>query len=71
MATAQPTPGDTEYTIFHRGAPIGREVVHVARTRDGWIYLMCNKEKFWVELCRRIDRPEWPFSCWSFSPRAG
>jgi succinate---hydroxymethylglutarate CoA-transferase len=29
------------------------------RTRDGWIYLMCNKEKFWVELCRRIDRPEW------------
>ncbi len=29
------------------------------RTRDGWIYLMCNKEKFWVELCRRIGRPEW------------
>jgi len=29
------------------------------RTRDGWIYLMCNKEKFWAELCRRIDRPEW------------
>jgi len=29
------------------------------RTRDGWIYLMCNKEKFWIELCRRIDRPEW------------
>jgi crotonobetainyl-CoA:carnitine CoA-transferase CaiB-like acyl-CoA transferase len=29
------------------------------RTRDGWIYLMCNKEKFWAELCRRIDRPQW------------
>jgi crotonobetainyl-CoA:carnitine CoA-transferase CaiB-like acyl-CoA transferase len=29
------------------------------RTRDGWIYLMCNKEKFWGELCRRIARPEW------------
>jgi crotonobetainyl-CoA:carnitine CoA-transferase CaiB-like acyl-CoA transferase len=29
------------------------------RTRDGWIYLMCNKEKFWAELCRRIGRPEW------------
>ena len=29
------------------------------RTADGWIYLMCNKEKFWGELCRRIGRPEW------------
>jgi len=29
------------------------------RTRDGWIYLMCNKEKFWGELCRKIGRPEW------------
>ncbi len=29
------------------------------RTRDGWIYLMCNKEKFWGELCRRIGHPEW------------
>jgi hypothetical protein len=34
---AQPTPGDAEYTIFHRGAAIGREQVHVARTKDGWI----------------------------------
>jgi succinate---hydroxymethylglutarate CoA-transferase len=29
------------------------------RTRDGWIYLMCNKEKFWGVLCRKIGRPEW------------
>jgi crotonobetainyl-CoA:carnitine CoA-transferase CaiB-like acyl-CoA transferase len=29
------------------------------RTRDGWIYLMCNKEKFWAVLCRKIGRPEW------------
>src|SRR5262245_42340923 len=29
------------------------------RTRDGWIYLMCNKEKFWAELCRKIGRAEW------------
>ena len=29
------------------------------RTRDGWIFLMCNKEKFWSELCRRIGRAEW------------
>ncbi len=28
-------------------------------TQDGWIYLMCNKEKFWTVLCGKIDRPEW------------
>jgi succinate---hydroxymethylglutarate CoA-transferase len=28
-------------------------------TRDGWIYLMCNKEKFWPILCELIGRPEW------------
>lgn len=29
------------------------------RTGDGWIYLMCNKEKFWGALCRAVGRPEW------------
>ena len=29
------------------------------KTKDGWIFLMCNKEKFWPNLCERIDRPEW------------
>ena len=29
------------------------------RTRDGWIYLMCNKEKFWPVLCGKLGRPEW------------
>ncbi len=33
----QPAPGDAEYTIFYRGAAIGRENVHLARTKDGWI----------------------------------
>lgn len=28
-------------------------------TKDGWIYLMCNKEKFWPELCNQLGRPEW------------
>ena len=28
------------------------------RTSDGWIYLMCNKEKFWGELCRALGRPD-------------
>jgi len=29
------------------------------RTADGWIFIMCNKEKFWPILCRKIDRPDW------------
>ena len=29
------------------------------RTRDGWIYLMCNKERFWPALCEKLGRPEW------------
>ncbi len=28
-------------------------------TADGWIYIMCNKEKFWPALCEVIDHPEW------------
>ena len=29
------------------------------RTQDGWIYIMCNKEKFWPILCEAIEKPEW------------
>lgn len=29
------------------------------RTQDGWIFIMCNKEKFWPVLCEKIGRPEW------------
>jgi len=29
------------------------------RTADGFIFIMCNKEKFWPILCQRIGRPEW------------
>ena len=29
------------------------------RTCDGWIYLMCNKEKFWPALCEKLGHPEW------------
>lgn len=29
------------------------------RTKDGWIFLMCNKEKFWGNLCEKLGRPEW------------
>jgi succinate--hydroxymethylglutarate CoA-transferase len=29
------------------------------RTRDGWIFIMCNKEKFWGVLARALGKPEW------------
>lgn len=29
------------------------------RTRDGWIFVMCNKDKFWPVLTALLDRPEW------------
>ena len=28
------------------------------KTADGWIYLMCNKEKFWPLLCEKTGRPD-------------
>jgi crotonobetainyl-CoA:carnitine CoA-transferase CaiB-like acyl-CoA transferase len=27
-------------------------------TKDGWLFVMCNKEKFWPVLAERIGRPE-------------
>ena len=32
--------------------------VQTVRTKDGWIYVMCMKDKFWEELARRIGRPD-------------
>jgi crotonobetainyl-CoA:carnitine CoA-transferase CaiB-like acyl-CoA transferase len=29
------------------------------RTRDGWIFIMCNKEKFWPPLAYELGHPEW------------
>jgi succinate---hydroxymethylglutarate CoA-transferase len=29
------------------------------RTRDGWLFIMINKENFWAPLCEGIGRPEW------------
>ncbi len=29
------------------------------RTKDGWIFVMCNKEKFWGVLATELGRPEW------------
>ena len=29
------------------------------RTKDGWIFIMCNKEKFWRILAAALGKPEW------------
>lgn len=29
------------------------------RTRDGWIFIMCNKDKFWAVLANALGKPEW------------
>ena len=29
------------------------------RTGDGWIFIMCNKEKFWTALCDALGHAEW------------
>jgi crotonobetainyl-CoA:carnitine CoA-transferase CaiB-like acyl-CoA transferase len=28
-------------------------------TKDSWVLIMCNKEKFWTELVQILGRPEW------------
>jgi crotonobetainyl-CoA:carnitine CoA-transferase CaiB-like acyl-CoA transferase len=29
------------------------------RTKDGWLFVMCNKEKFWTALAEAVGKPEW------------
>ena len=29
------------------------------KTANGWIFIMCNKEKFWPILCQKVDRHDW------------
>jgi succinate--hydroxymethylglutarate CoA-transferase len=29
------------------------------RTADGWLFVMCNKEKFWSLFADALDRPDW------------
>jgi crotonobetainyl-CoA:carnitine CoA-transferase CaiB-like acyl-CoA transferase len=49
---------DIDVSLFDSAHP-SLTPCQLYRTRDGWIYLMCNKEKFWPSLCRAIDKPEW------------
>jgi crotonobetainyl-CoA:carnitine CoA-transferase CaiB-like acyl-CoA transferase len=31
----------------------------LCRTKDGWVFVMCNKEKFWPVLAEALGKPEW------------
>lgn len=42
-----------------RGAHPSITPSQMYRTRDGWIFLMCNKEKFWPILVDAVGRPDW------------
>ena len=53
---------------LNAGKAIGREArsahpsltpSQLYKTQDGWIFLMCNKEKFWGVLAQCVGRPEW------------
>ena len=31
----------------------------LCRTKDGWLFIMCNKEKFWTALADAVGKPAW------------
>ncbi len=41
-----------------RGAHPSLTPSQLYRTADSWIFIMCNKEKFWPALCAAIERPD-------------
>lgn len=43
-----------------RSAHLSLVPCQLCRTADGFIYIMCNKEKFWLDLCEGLNRREWP-----------
>lgn len=58
VAMWQLNAGFTQQRV-RRSAHFSLTPCQLYRTRDDWIYLMCNKEKFWQLLCEKIDRPDW------------
>lgn len=51
--------GGTVTGRMPRGAHPSLTPSQLYKTKDGWLSIMCNKEKFWPELCRAIDKPGW------------
>ena len=46
---------DAEQTRVERSAHFALVPCQLFETSNGWIYIMCNKEKFWINFCQRID----------------
>lgn len=42
-----------------RGAHPSLTPSQMYKTKDSWLFIMCNKEKFWPVLAELIGRPEW------------
>ena len=49
---------DYEAQRAPRSAHLSMTPCQLFKTADGWIYVMCNKEKFWRKLCALLQRPE-------------
>ena len=49
---------DHEARRAPRSAHLSVTPCQLFKTADGWIYVMCNKEKFWRRLCAFLQRPE-------------
>lgn len=58
VATWRLNGGHTTQRVARSGHP-SLVPSELYRTRDGWIFLMCNKEKFWRTLAVAVGRPEW------------
>ncbi|WIM11700.1 CoA transferase [Enhydrobacter sp.] len=43
-----------------RSAHLSLAPVQTFPTKDGWIYIMCMTQKFWLALCQAIGRPDLP-----------
>lgn len=50
--------GDYEPSRVARSAHASLAPCQLYRTGDGWIYIMCNKEKFWTRLCKEVGLPD-------------
>jgi len=50
--------GDHDPKRVSRSAHATMVPCQLYRTGDGWIYIMCNKEKFWAALCQGIGRAD-------------
>lgn len=49
---------DAQQERVPRSAHFALTPCQLYKTLDGWIYVMCNKEKFWKNLCTQIGRTD-------------